>query len=112
MEAWFDVIRVGRTTTGEIVKVTYLTCNIWLDEGMQLGHVICVEPKSEQADKLKRGMRVRAVWNPPEERIGQIADIKCFEVLWDEPIRKLGRSVAPNDLEPPMTIWDLPPVEG
>jgi len=35
-------------------------------------------------DKVKFGMRVKAVWKPPEERVGAITDIKYFKPLAEE----------------------------
>jgi len=112
LESWYDVVETSKSSTGEEATNPYLTANFWLDEGMQQGHVVGVAPGTEEAKKLKRGMRVQAVWRPQEKRIGQISDIECFEVLWGEPIRKMGRATAPNDMEPPMNPWDLPPMEG
>jgi uncharacterized OB-fold protein len=46
-------------------------------KGMGILHIL------DEVDPLKitRGMKVKAVWKPPEERTGAITDIKYFKPI-------------------------------
>lgn len=91
---WVEVGPEGRLTvadivfyaspdplTGEIRKTPYITAYILLDgceDPDTFWHEIDPDTPHE---KLKRGVRVRPVWN--EKRIGAITDIKYFELVED-----------------------------
>lgn len=98
LESWAKIVAPQMDpATGVIKPDPYLHGHFVLDEGAQISHFIAVVPDSEEEGKLKRGMRVEAVIKPPEERRGEITDIKYFRVLWDEPIKELGKVVDPSD---------------
>ena len=84
--------------TGEIKPDPYLHGNFILDEEAQFSHFLGVVPDSEEESKLQRGLRVEMEMKPPGERTGEVTDIKYFKVLWDEPLKKLGKSVSPADM--------------
>ena len=66
--------------TGESRSVPYTTCNVLLD-GCEGNDTLWHELNETDPKKVKRGIRVRAVFN--EERIGSIHDIKYFEIIED-----------------------------
>jgi len=67
--------------TGKSRKAPYTTCNILLD-GCEGEDTLWHELNETDLTKVKRGLRVRAVFN--EERTGSVKDIKYFEIIEDE----------------------------
>ena len=64
--------------TGAIRETPYTTCNVLLD-GCQGNDTLWHELNETDPAKIKRGIRVRAVFN--EVRAGSIKDIKYFEII-------------------------------
>lgn len=46
-------------------------------DGADIDFLHCVDPGGREA--MSTGMRVKVRWRPPEERIGHVKDIECFE---------------------------------
>jgi long-chain acyl-CoA synthetase len=64
--------------TGETRETPYIAAHFLLD-GCKGHETFWHELKPSDIDKVKRGVRVRPVWN--EHRIGAVTDIKYFEVI-------------------------------
>jgi uncharacterized OB-fold protein len=52
---------------------------IWIDGASNAGFLHLLE--EVDPDEVKIGMKVQAVWKPPEEREGSITDIKYFKPI-------------------------------
>jgi hypothetical protein len=88
---WVEVGPAGRITnfdvayyaspdplTGESRETPYSSIHVLLD-GCKGHETLWHELKPSDIARLKRGSRVRAVWNEP--RTGAITDIKYFEII-------------------------------
>jgi uncharacterized OB-fold protein/putative sterol carrier protein len=64
--------------TGESRETPYITAHFLLD-GCRGHETLWHELVTDDFSKVKRGVRVRPVWN--EQRIGAITDIKYFEIV-------------------------------
>jgi long-chain acyl-CoA synthetase len=64
--------------TGESRETPYISAHFLLD-GCKGHETLWHELKPSDIDKVKRGVRVRPVWN--DERVGAVTDIKYFEVI-------------------------------
>jgi len=64
--------------TGESREAPYISAHFLLD-GCKGHETFWHELKPSDIDKVKRGVRVRPVWN--DERVGAVTDIKYFEVI-------------------------------
>jgi hypothetical protein len=64
--------------TGESRETPYITAHFLLD-GCRGHETLWHELVTDDFSKVKRGVRVRPVWN--EKRIGAITDIKYFEIV-------------------------------
>jgi long-chain acyl-CoA synthetase len=64
--------------TGESRETPYISAHFLLD-GCKGHETFWHELKPSDIDKVRRGVRVRPVWN--DERVGAVTDIKYFEVI-------------------------------
>ena len=64
--------------TGESRETPYISAHFLLD-GCKGHETLWHELVTDDFSKVKRGVRVRPVWNP--RRIGAITDIKYFEIV-------------------------------
>ena len=69
-----------RSPGGESRSAPSTTCNVLLD-GCHGNDTLWHELNETDPKKVKRGLRVRAVFN--EKRTGSIHDIKYFEIIDD-----------------------------
>lgn len=63
--------------TGNVRSTPYATLFLWLD-GATPGDCLSFDLKPEDVPRVKRGVRVRPVWN--ETRTGGIEDLLYFEI--------------------------------
>ncbi len=79
----FDIVYYASPDplTGKSRKAPYISCNVLLD-GCEGNDTLWHELNDMELDKVKHGMRVRAVF--AEERTGSIHDIKYFEIIDDK----------------------------
>jgi uncharacterized OB-fold protein len=64
--------------SGESRETPYCSAHFLLD-GCKGHETLWHELKPSDTDKVKKGARVRPVWN--EKRVGAITDIKYFEII-------------------------------
>ncbi len=89
LDSWYKVVTPQMNLRGETKPEPYVQGSIRLDEGPSIGCYLNIPTESEDADKLKRGMRCELELKPINERRGLSDDIKWAKVLWDEPIKEL-----------------------
>lgn len=63
--------------TGKVRSTPYVTLYLWMD-GSTPGECLSFDLNPKDTDRIKRGMRVRPVWN--EVRTGGIDDLLYFEI--------------------------------
>jgi len=78
----FDVVYYASPdpVTGQSREVPYATCYVELD-GCKGGATLWHELGETDLKKLRRGVRVRAVFEEDGKRIGAVSDIKYFEII-------------------------------
>lgn len=90
IDSYFKIVLPQMDLLGKTEPDKYLHAVIWLDGGAPLYHLLNVSPDSEEEKRVKRGLRVEMELKPRAERRGEREDIKYFNILWDEPLRKEG----------------------
>jgi len=93
----FDVVYYASPdpVTGQSREVPYASCYVELD-GCKGGATLWHELRETDVSKLRRDMRVRAVFEEDGKRTGATTDIKYFEIIED----RGERSVPPTAGEP------------
>ena len=72
------VMRLWNPRTGSYFEDQYPSATILLDDGVYIGHRL----QEQNIEKLKKGMRVKAVWKEnKEERGNGFADILYFKTI-------------------------------
>jgi len=72
------VMRLWNPRTGDYFEDSHPSATILLDDGIYMGHRL----EEEKLENLKKGMRVKAVWNENKEERGQgFADITYFRTI-------------------------------
>jgi uncharacterized OB-fold protein len=82
----FDVVYYASPdpVTGQSREVPYTTCYVELD-GSQGGATFWHELRETDFSKIRRGIRVRAVFEEDGKRTGSTSDIKYFEIIDGSP---------------------------
>ena len=88
LDSWYKIVTPQMDLLGRTEPDEYLHCVAWLDEGAAMYHYLNVRPDSEEESKLQRGLRLEMELKPVEQRVGEKEDIKYFNILWDEPLKK------------------------